>query len=357
MELVKDLLHVDDRKPKPVDHGTLGFGRILSDHMFLMNYDEGQGWHSPRIKAYGPISLDPAALVLHYGQEVFEGLKAYISADGCVHMFRPSANIQRMNNSCKRLCIPELPQERVLEYMYELVRVERDWIPNSSGTSMYVRPTVIATDPFLGVAVGQQYLFYIIVGPVGAYYPEGFNPIKIYVEEKYVRAVAGGVGHVKTSGNYAASLLAAQEAHAKGFTQVLWLDACERKYVEEVGTMNIFFVIGDEVITPPLGGSILPGVTRDSVIQVCKHWGLNINERRISIDEVIEAQKSGQLKECFGTGTAAVISPVGSIHYTGQDYTVADGQTGELSQKLYDEITGIQLGAKPDPFGWVVEVC
>ncbi len=356
MSLSKNLLPLGQRKPKPADESKLVFGRAFSDHMLCWDYKEGKGWHNPRIEPYAPISLDPAALVLHYGQEVFEGLKAYRAGGGAIHMFRPQANIARMNRSCQRVCIPTMPEAEALEHMLEFIRVEQEWIPHSPGTSLYIRPTVIATEAALGVKVSTDYLFYVIVCPVGPYYPEGFNPVKIYVEEKYIRAAPGGLGEAKTSANYVASLLAAEEAHAKGYTQVLWLDACDKKSIEEVGTMNIFFVIGDEIITAPLGGSILPGVTRDSVIQLCQSWGLKVAERKLTIDEVIAAQKSGQLKEAFGSGTAAVVSPVADISYKGQSYQVADGQTGPLAHKLYDEITGIQLGARPDPFGWVVKV-
>lgn len=356
MTLSKNLLPADKLKAKPADETKLGFGRIFSDHMLLWDFKDGQGWHDARIAPYGPFVLDPAALIFHYGQEVFEGLKAYRGAQGGIYMFRPRANLERMNRSCQRLCIPNFSVDEALEYMLEFIRVEADWIPRVPGTSLYVRPTIIATEAALGVKVSSEYIFYIIVGPVGAYYPEGFNPVKIYVEEKYVRAAPGGTGEAKTSGNYACSLLAAEEAHAKGYTQVLWLDACDRKSIEEVGTMNIFFVIGDEIITAPLDGTILPGVTRDSVIQLCRHWGLKVSERRLTIDEIIAAQKAGTLKEAFGSGTAAVVSPVGSIAYRGQAYQVGDGGTGQLAQKLYDEITGIQLGTRPDPFGWVVKV-
>jgi branched-chain amino acid aminotransferase len=356
MQIDKQLLPADQRKPKPADESKLGFGQVFSDHMFLLNYDATHGWHLPRIAPYGPLSLDPAALVLHYGQEVFEGLKGYRGADGGIYMFRPQANVERMIRSCRRLCIPEPPSELVLEAMAELVRTEVDWIPHSAGTSLYIRPTVIATEACLGVKVSKEYLFYVIVGPVGAYYPEGFSPTKIFVEESYIRAAAGGLGEAKTSANYAASLLAAEEAHGKGYTQVLWLDACDRQTVEEVGTSNFFCVIGDEVITPPLMGSILPGITRDSVLKLCEHWGITALERRITIDEVLAAQKDGSLKEVFATGTAAVISPVGFLTHQGTEYPVAGGHTGELSRKLYDELTGIQLGTRPDPFGWVHKV-
>lgn len=356
MELAKNLLPADKQKAKPSDEGKLGFGQIFSDHMYKLDYLEGQGWHNPRIEPYGPFAMDPAALVLHYGQEVFEGLKAYRGADGGIYMFRPQANVERMIKSCERMCIPEPPRDAILEHMSELVRVEKDWIPKSPGTSLYIRPTAIATEACLGVKVSREYLFFIIVGPVGAYYAEGFAPTKIYVEEKYIRAAAGGTGAAKTSGNYACSLKAAEEAHASGYTQVLWLDACDKKSIEEVGTSNMFCVIGDEVITPPLGGSILPGITRDSVIQICRNWNLTVAERRVTIDELLAAQADGSLKEMFATGTAAVVSPVGLIAYRAKEYPVGGGQVGELSRRLYDELLGIQLGTKPDPFNWVVRV-
>jgi|Deesub1362A_J573_1020465.scaffolds.fasta_scaffold10387_2 branched-chain amino acid aminotransferase len=356
MELSKELLPQERRKPKPSDESQLGFGRIFTDHMLKIDYHADRGWHNARIVPYGPISLDPAALVLHYGQEVFEGLKAYRGVDGGIYMFRPEMNVQRLIRSCRRLCIPEPPAELVLEAMMELVRVEQDWVPHSEGASLYVRPTIIATEACLGVKVSSEYLLYVIVGPVGAYYAEGFGPTRIYVEEKYVRAAPGGLGEAKTAANYAASLLAGEEAHAAGYTQVLWLDACDKKSIEEVGTSNMFCVISGEVITPPLTGSILPGVTRDSVLTLCRHWGLKTSERRITIDEVLAAQADGTLEEVFATGTAAVISPVGSLTYQGKEYQVADGGIGQLSRRLYDELTGIQWGTKPDPFGWRVKV-
>lgn len=356
MELNKQLLPPDQRKPKPTDENALGFGRIMSDHMLMIDYKAGKGWHDARIVPYGPLSLEPSALVLHYGQEVFEGLKAYWGAGGDLHLFRPQANVERMLESCRRLCIPEFPRDLVLEAIIDLVRVEQDWIPRAPGTSLYIRPTIIATEACLGVKVSSEYLFFVIVGPVGAYYPEGFAPTKIYVEEEYIRAAPGGLGQVKTSANYAASLLAAEEAHKAGYTQVLWLDACDKKTIEEVGTSNAFFVINDEIITAPLGGSILPGITRDSVIQLARSWGLKMEERRITIDQVLAAQREGALKEAFATGTAAVISPVGTMAYQGTEHQVGDGQVGELSRRLYDEIVGIQLGQRPDPFNWVVKV-
>ena len=343
-------------KTKPSDESQLGFGDIVTDHMYKMDWETEKGWVNPRIEPYGPIPIDPAAMVLHYGQEVFEGLKAYTGQDGGINLFRPKENFKRINRSAERLCMPEVDVELAMEGMKKLILLDRDWVPKSEGTSLYIRPTMIATEPHLGVRPANSYLFYIIIGPVGAYYKEGLNPVKIYVEDFFVRAAIGGTGEAKTSGNYASSLLAAEEAKKKGFTQVLWLDAAERKYVEEVGTMNMFFVIEDEVITAPLNGSILPGVTRDSVIRIVKEWGMKLSERSLAIDEVIAAAKDGRLKEAFGTGTAAVISPVGQITFKKEDYIVGGGKMGDLSQKLYDEIVAVQYGHKPDPYGWVYRI-
>ena len=344
-----------DLKPKP-DESALGFGTIFTDHMFIMGYDEGRGWHDATIQKYQNFSLDPAAMVFHYGQAIFEGLKAYRGGDDQIFLFRPTANLERMNASAYRMCMPQFPVEDVFAGLKELVRIERDWVPSADGATLYIRPTMIATEAGLGVRPAKQYLFFIILSPVGAYYPEGFNPVKIFVTDKYVRAVPGGVGDAKTAGNYAASIMAALEAKEQGFTQVLWLDAVERKYIEEVGTMNIFFVIDDEVITPPLTGSILPGITRNSVLRLARDMGLNVVERRISIDEVFEANANGSLKEIFGTGTAAVISPVGALHYKGRDCSINGGYTGELAKKLFDEILAIQYGQKEDPYGWVFRI-
>jgi branched-chain amino acid aminotransferase len=343
-------------KKKPADESKLGFGDILTDHMFLMDYEKGKGWMNPRIEPYRPLSLDPAAMVLHYGQEVFEGLKAYRGKDGTLYLFRARDNFVRMNRSAVRVCMPEVDPDFGVEALKKLIVLDKDWVPKTQGTSLYIRPTMIAVEPHLGVRPAHTYLFYIIIGPVGAYYKEGLNPVKIYVEDKYIRAALGGLGEAKTVANYAASLLAAEEAKEKGFTQVLWLDAKERKFVEEVGTMNMFFVIGDEVITAPLTGSILPGITRDSVIQIVKKWGMKMSERSLSIDEVTAAARQGTLKEAFGTGTAAVISPVGQITYKGVDYIVAGGKMGDLSLKLYNEIVAIQYGEKDDPYGWRMKI-
>lgn len=343
-------------KNKPQDQSNLGFGKFYTDHMFLMNYDEGEGWHDARIVPYGPISLDPAAMCLHYGQEVFEGLKAYKTKDGNIQLFRPDKNMARLNVSNERLCIPKVDEAFCVEAIRKLVEVDAEWIPEEDGTSLYIRPFIFAVDPHVGVHPAKHLIFAIILSPVGAYYPEGLNPVKIYIEQKYVRAVKGGIGFAKTAGNYAASLKAQEEAEHIGYTQVLWLDGVERKYIEEVGTMNVFFVIGDEVVTPEINGSILSGITRMSSIELLKSWGYKVTERKISIDELYEAHAAGTLKEAFGTGTAAVISPIGHFMWEGKEITVADGGIGEISQKLYDSITGIQSGKLEDKLGWTVRV-
>ena len=343
-------------KPKPADESQLGFGDIFTDHMFKMDWEDGKGWINPRIEPYGHISMDPAAMVLHYGQEVFEGLKAYTGRDGGIYLFRPHENFKRINRSVKRLCMPEVDVELAMEGMKKLILLDREWVPRSEGTSLYIRPTMIATEPHLGVRPSNAYLFFIIIGPVGAYYKEGLNPVKIYVEDFFVRTSKGGTGEAKTAGNYGASLLAAEKAKEKGFTQVLWLDAEEKKYIEEVGTMNMFFVIDNEVVTPPLKGSVLSGITRDSVIQTVKDWGIKVSERSLAINDIIEAAKNGRLTEAFGTGTAAVISPVGEITYKNEDHIIAGGTMGKLSHKLYDEIIAIQYGEKTDSHGWVERI-
>jgi branched-chain amino acid aminotransferase len=340
------------------DEEKLGFGKISTDHMFQMKYsaDKG-GWDAPEITSFHDLVLHPATMVLHYGQQVFEGLKAFAGhTEDDIFLFRPDMNIARFNKSCKRLCIPTIDPDVFMDQMCKLIRTDRDWIPRAHGTSLYVRPTVIATDPYLGVRPSNEYLFYIILSPVGAYYPEGFEPVKIMVTDKYVRACAGGLGEAKTAANYAASILAAEEAHEAGFTQVLWLNAVDKVSIEEVGTMNIFFRISYEIITPELEGTILPGVTRDSVIHYARHLGLKVTERRITIDEVVAAAENGSLQEIFGSGTAAVISPVSHFRYKGKDYQVADGKTGKIAHTLFEDITGMQTGVKPDPFGWVVNI-
>lgn len=343
-------------KQKPSNPDDLGFGQHFSDHMFVMEYTEGKGWHDPEIKPYQPVVLEPSAMVFHYGQEMFEGLKAYKTAEGKVLLFRPQKNIQRTNVTNERLCIPQVNEEDILQAIKALVAIDQDWIPEAAGTSLYIRPFIIATDPFLGVRPSNTYKFMIIVGPVGAYYKEGINPVKIWVEDEFVRAVKGGIGFAKTGGNYASSLKAQQKAKDNGYAQVLWLDGVDRKYIEEVGTMNVFFKIDGEVVTPSLEGSILAGVTRDSTIELLKSWGIPVTQRKISIDEVYEASQAGKLEEIFGTGTAAVISPVGELNWGGKIFTVNEGKIGTLSQKIYDVMTGIQTGKLEDTFGWVVEV-
>ena len=343
-------------KEKPADESKLGFGKIFTDHMFIMNYTEGKGWHDARIVPYENISLSPAAMVFHYGQEMFEGLKAYRGASGEPRLFRPDMNAKRTNATNERLCIPQLPEEDFVEAVKALVKVDADWIPKAAGTSLYIRPFIIATDDFLGVAPSKTYMFIIILSPSGAYYASGLAPVGIWIEDDYVRAVRGGIGFAKTGGNYAASLAAQVKAHDGGYSQVLWLDGVERKYIEEVGAMNIFFKIDGKVVTPALSGSILPGITRNSVVTLCKSWGYEVEERKISVDELIEAQNTGKLEEVFGTGTAAVISPVGTLRYKDDVMTIGDGSIGELSQKLYDTVTGIQNGTVADEFGWVTLV-
>ncbi|MBQ4365714.1 MAG: branched-chain amino acid aminotransferase [Clostridia bacterium] len=343
-------------KQKPAPGQPLGFGKIFTDHMFVMDYTEGKGWHDARIVPYGNLSLAPSAMVFHYGQEMFEGLKAYKGEDGQVYLFRPDMNAKRANSSNRRLVIPELPEQDFVDAVKAVVDVDRDWIPTDPGTSLYIRPFIIATDEFLGVAPSKTYLFIIILSPSGAYYESGLEPVGIWIEDEYVRAVKGGMGFTKTGGNYAASLIAQVKAHDDGYSQVLWLDGVERKYIEEVGAMNIMFKINGKVVTPMLNGSILPGVTRDSIIRVCKDWGYEVEERRISVDELVAAAKDGTLEEVWGTGTAAVVSPVNKLRYEDEVMHIGDGGIGELTQKLYDELTGIQWGKRPDTRGWRVTV-
>lgn len=339
-------------KQKP-DQTKLGFGNYYTDHMFIMNYDEGQGWHDPRIVPYAPFSLDPAAMVFHYAQEIFEGLKAYRTADGKIQLFRPEKNMARMNVSCDRLCIPKIDEEFAVKAIKTLVKIDEDWIPTAEGTSLYIRPYIFAIDPHVGVHAAKHLIFAIILSPVGAYYPNGIEPVKIYVEQKYVRAVVGGTGFTKAGANYAISLKGQEEAEAQGYVQTLWLDGVERKYVEEVGSMNVFFIIGDEVVTPALVGSILGGITRMSIIELLRSKGYTVNERRIAVDELVEAHKAGKLKEAFGTGTAAVISPIGELKYGDIVMPINDGKIGETSRMLYDTLTGIQWGRIPDTMGWI----
>lgn len=343
-------------KEKPGKDNPLVFGTIFTDHMFVMDYETGKGWYDPRVIPYQPLELDPSAMVFHYGQEMFEGLKAYRAEDGRVLLFRPDKNIERANRSNKRLCIPEIPEDIFLEAIKTLVKTDEEWIPTKEGTSLYIRPFVIATDPFLGVRPSDTYKFIIILSPVGAYYESGINPVKIWIEDEYVRAVKGGIGEAKTGGNYVASLASQVKAHEEGYSQVLWLDGVHRKYIEEVGAMNIFFKINGTVITPELNGSILPGVTRNSVIALCKEWGVPVEERRISVEEVVKAAESGAMEECFGTGTAAVVSPVGELRFENEKMPIGNGSIGAITRRCYDTITGIQSGKIEGPAGWSVEV-
>lgn len=345
----------DQLKTKP-DDAKLGFGSNFTDHMFNMDYNPQDGWHNPRIEPYASIDMDPATMVLHYGQAVFEGLKAFRTESGAIQLFRPKDNFKRMNNSSRLICIPDIDEAFALDALKQLLVVEKNWVPSAPETSLYIRPTIIAMDPFLGVRASHTYRFFIILSPVGAYYAEGFNPIKIWVSKNHVRAVRGGVGEAKTPGNYAASLYAADQAHEQGYTQVLWLDGIEQQYIEEVGAMNIFFVIDDELITPMLSGSILSGITRDTVIALAKMWNLKVAERKISIAEVMDANASGKLKEIFGSGTAAVISPVGELNYNEQVITVGGGKVGPMANKFYKSISDIQYGKAEDPAGWIESI-
>ena len=353
MELTVEKTAAPKFKP---DENALSFGKYFTDHMFVMDYSSADGWHDARIVPYGPLLVEPSSMVLHYGQAVFEGLKAYRADDGRILLFRPDRNFKRLNASDERLCIPHIDEDFALYALKELIKTDADWVPTAPDTTLYIRPYVFADEPALGVHPSNNYKFMIILSPVGPYFPEGLNPVKIYVEDEYVRAVKGGLGFTKATANYAASLKGQEKAKKNGYSQALWLDALERKYIEEVGTMNVFFIIDGNVITPSLEGSILPGVTRDSVITLLRDWGLSVTERRISVEEVFEAHGNGSLNEAFGTGTAAVISPIGGLHWAGRDITVAGGGIGEFSKRLYDELTGIQYGRIPDRFGWSVEV-
>lgn len=344
-------------KVKP-DYSKLGFGKYFTDHMFLMNYSVEKGWHDARIVPYGPIPLDPSAMVFHYAQELFEGLKAYYTADGTIQLFRPQCNIERMNNTCDRLCVPRIDPDDALQAIRAIVEMDKDWVPHDEGTSLYIRPFIIATDPMLGVHPSHTYIFCIILSPVGSYYEAGIDPVKICIEREYVRCVKGGTGIAKAGGNYAASLIGQKKAEDLGYAQVLWLDGVHRKYIDEVGAMNVFFVINNVVVTPDLtDGNILPGVTRRSSIELLKKWGIPVEERKVSIDEVEEAHANGTLNEVFGTGTAAVISPVGELYDEGKHMVINNGEIGPIAKKLYDAITGIQWGKLPDDLGWIVKVC
>lgn len=350
-----EIKRAEKLKTKPRDE-ELVFGTQFTDHMFLMDYERGRGWYNPRIEEYKSFELDPSAMVFHYGQAIFEGMKAYRNKLGEIVTFRPMDNFNRMNRSADRICMPNIDPEFILKALKTLLEIEKDWVPSSEGTSLYIRPFMIATDPALGVRPSDTYKFFIILSPVGPYYPEGLNPVKIYVEDKYVRAVKGGTGEAKVAGNYASSLLAAEKAKEKGYSQVLWLDAETHNLVEEVGAMNIFFKIDGKLITAPLEGSILPGITRDSTIKLARKLGYTVEERDISIEEVFKAYDDGKLEDILGSGTAAVISPVGILEWKGRKIEVNDGKIGEFTAMIYDKLTGIQYGTEEDEFGWIVKI-
>ena len=354
MDITVDLVLQNEMKLKPTEVLKIPFGTVFTDHMFSMSYRNNQ-WSNARIHPYGPLSISPAALCLHYGQGIFEGMKAYRRGQRIL-LFRPERNFQRLNNSAKRMVMPTVDSDFALDALKQLLHVERNWVPDLRGSSLYIRPTMIATQAKLGVKQSDEYLFYIILSPVGPYFKEGFSPVKIYITTEFVRAVHGGTGAAKTMGNYAASLIAGTKAIEVGYSQVLWLDALEHKYLEEVGTMNVFVKFDDELATPPLSGSILDGITRDSVLTLTKDMGLSVRERPISIDEILEGISSGKVQEMFGCGTAAIIAPIGRLWYKGQEYIVSNGQTGELTESLFDELTGIQSGEIDDPYGWVVDI-
>ena len=353
MEIRVERIAVPKQKP---DEKNLGFGKYYTDHMFVMDYDAGQGWHDARIVPYGPIPLEPTCVTLHYAQETFEGLKAYRCADGKVQLFRPEMNARRMINSNRRLCMPEFPEEMFVEAVKAIVKMDEDWVPSEPETSLYIRPFMFATEGALGVHAANSYKFVIVLSPSGAYYAAGVNPVKILIEDELVRAVKGGTGFAKCGGNYAASILGQVKAEAKGCAQVLWLDGVERKYVEEVGTMNVMFKIAGEIYTAPIDGSVLPGVTRDSILHILRDWGYTVHEDRLSVDDLMRAGHDGTLEEAFGTGTAAVISPIGEFLYRDDAVTINDFRTGELTQKLYDYLTGIQWGRVEDTYGWTTMV-
>jgi len=338
-----------------VSADKLGFGKVFSDHMFMMEYEDGQ-WKDPRIVPFGNLSLHPASTVFHYGAEIFEGLKAYRRADGGVQLFRPEENIRRMNNSAERMCLPQIDEKLFMEALETLVRIDESWVPSAPGTSLYLRPFLFGNDPFLGVHTVQTAEFLIIASPVGSYYKEGLQPVSIMIETEDVRAVRGGTGYAKCGGNYGASFRAGKKAEEKGYSQVLWLDGVERKYIEEVGAMNVMFQIGDEIVTPALTGSILPGVTRKSCIQLLKDEGYNVSERLLSAEELKEACRSGALKEAWGCGTAAVVSPIGHLMMDDEVFTINSNEIGPVTQHLYDTLTGIQWGRIADTRGWIHKI-
>jgi len=342
-------------KQKP-DASTVAFGKNFTDHMFLMDYNKEKGWHDPRIVPFDNLTLNPASAVFHYGAEVFEGLKAYYTEDGNVQLFRPIDNIRRLNDSAERLALPQLDEKFALEALEKFVSIEKEWVPKKFGTSLYIRPFLFASEPALGLHTIDEAMFVIIASPVGNYYKEGINPVSIMIEDEDVRAVRGGTGYAKCGGNYAASNRAGEKAEKKGFSQVLWLDGVERKYIEEVGSMNVMFKINGKIVTPKLTGSVLPGITRRSCIQILKDWGYEVEERLVSVDEIGEAMKNGKLEEAWGTGTAAVVSPIGILQYKDTNYVINNEQIGDVTKKLYDELTGIQWGKIEDKHNWCVKI-
>jgi branched-chain amino acid aminotransferase len=347
------ILPLNNPKPVEYDENELAFGKLFTNRMFVMEYDTGRGWHSARIQQYGPFTLDPAAMVFHYSQEIFEGLKAFRRPDGQIALFRPEDNVARFNRSASRMCMPEVDEKFFLDSLLKLIELEQDWVPKNLGTSLYIRPTMIATEAMLGVRPASKYLCYVILCPVGAYYKGGLNPVKIWISDHYVRAASGGTGEAKTGGNYAASLFAAKEASEKGFDQVLWLDAKEKKYVEEVGSMNMLFLYDGKIVTSPLQGTVLDGITRRSTLTLLKEMGYEIVERALSVDEVMEGAASGRLQEAFGTGTAVVISSVGSFCYKDRTVQLGDGKPGALTMEVYNKLTAIQYGKVPDLHNWI----
>lgn len=353
MDIKIELTKTPRQKP---DFDNLGFGRYFSDHMFIMEHNRTEGWHDARIVPYQSLSISPASTVLHYAVEIFEGMKAYRRPDGEIQLFRPMENMQRMNNSAERMTLPEIDGEFVLEALKKLILIDKDWVPTQPGASLYIRPFMFANDEFLGLHTVQNTTFVIITSPSGSYYKEGLNPVSIMIETKDVRAVRGGTGYAKCGGNYAASCRAGMRAEEKGYSQVLWLDGVERKYIEEVGAMNVMFLINDTVVTPALLGSVLPGITRKSIIELLKAKGVKVEERQLSVEELTEAARTGALKEAWGCGTAAVVSPIGKLSFGDKEYEVAGGKIGTLTQDLYDTLTGIQWGARPDAHGWIESI-
>ena len=350
---IKKAIH---KAEKPADESKLGFGKVFTDHMFQVEWSANRGWHDAEIVPFGYLSIHPASTALHYGAEIFEGLKAYRYADGSIHLFRPEENFARMNRSAARMGLPQFPVEDAMEALLALLKLDADWVPHNEGTSLYIRPFMIGDDQFLGVHGVSHAVFYIILSPSGSYYAEGINPVKIMIEDEDVRAVRGGTGEAKCGGNYGASTRAGIRAEEKGYSQVLWLDGVERRYIEEVGAMNIMFKINGKVVTPMLNGSILPGITRKSILELLRAEGRDPEERRISVDELIEAAENGTLEEAWGCGTAAVVSPVGWLSYKDKVYEIGGGKIGPVTQELYNKLTGIQWGKIEDRFGWIKNV-